>query len=112
MAYASKFSLQSLFFLECNYSVHALPQRLTYQLPAFQPDQIHDLGQRDFDKPRIFPKPVHKIWKRFAIHTNPPYGLGTLFWAMNFTKTMMGRRMLIDWMKKPLANKEFGRHLG
>jgi len=34
------------------------------------------------------------------------YGKGTLFWVLNHTKTAMGRRLLVDWLKNPLTKHD------
>eukprot|EP01126_Amoeba_proteus_P050666 TRINITY_DN6000_c0_g1_i19.p1 TRINITY_DN6000_c0_g1~~TRINITY_DN6000_c0_g1_i19.p1 ORF type:complete len:1006 (-),score=192.55 TRINITY_DN6000_c0_g1_i19:743-3760(-) len=80
MHYLTRFSLQSLFFLECNYQ-HCIS--------------------------RMYMKLDSSSLKNLEIFENhaTKFGKGTLFWVMNYAKTMMGKRMLIDWMRRPLLDK-------
>uniref|UniRef100_A0A6B2KX72 DNA mismatch repair proteins mutS family domain-containing protein n=1 Tax=Arcella intermedia TaxID=1963864 RepID=A0A6B2KX72_9EUKA len=79
--YLKKYSLESLFYLDCNYQHFT---KTTYmRLDA-------------------------ATLKNLEIFNNSSglFGKGTLFDAINQTQTPMGKRLLIQWVKQPLKNIE------
>jgi len=80
LEYLHRFGFESLLFLDCNY----------YRFTENQYMQLDAATLRNLE---VFHNP-----------SSGAFGRGTLFWAINHTSTAMGKRLLIDWLKKPLYN--------
>lgn len=75
----AQFSLESLFFLDCNYV-------------PFTSHVFMELDSNALRNLEVFENDANNL------------GKGTLFWVLNHTLTAMGRRALIDWIHRPIMD--------